>query len=189
MGRVNMQRCILVVTVALAASLAARAEDKKWYPFPVEEHNPPFDMNSPVTKVMYEPLQKAEKKWNICVSFPHMKDAYWLAVDYGVAEEAKDLGVTMHLVEAGGYTNLAKQISQIEDCVSAGAQAVVIGAISYDGLKKTVKALNRRRSPSIESSMASRRQRFPPSPSCRLRQWATRRANISPSSILKVLAR
>jgi periplasmic protein TorT len=150
MGPVNMRRCILVVTVAIAASLAARAEDKKWYPFPVEEHNPPFDMNSPVTKVKYEPLQKADKKWNICVSFPHMKDAYWLAVDYGVAEEAKDLGVTMHLVEAGGYTNLAKQISQIEDCVSAGAQVVVIGAISFDGLNKTVEALNQKKIPVID---------------------------------------
>ena len=33
------------------------------------------------------------------------------------SEEAKDLGITMNLVEAGGYTNLSKQISQIEDCV------------------------------------------------------------------------
>jgi periplasmic protein TorT len=129
----------------------ASAEDvKPWYPFPVEEHNPPFDMLSPVTKVMYEPLKKADKKWNICVSFPHMKDAYWLAVDYGVAEEAKELGVTMHLVEAGGYTNLAKQISQIEDCVSAGAQAVVIGAISYDGLNKTVESLKAKNIPVID---------------------------------------
>ncbi len=81
----------------------------------------------------YSPLEKAEKPWNICVSFPHMKDAYWLGVDYGVAEQAKDLGVKMNLVEAGGYTELNKQISQIEDCVSGGAQAVVIGAISFDG--------------------------------------------------------
>ena len=99
---------------------------------------------------MYEPLEKAEKKWNICVSFPHMKDAYWLAVDNGVAEQAKDLGVTMHLVEAGGYTNLAKQISQIEDCVSAGAQAVVIGAISYDGLNKTIEALSQKKIPVVD---------------------------------------
>jgi ribose/xylose/arabinose/galactoside ABC-type transport system permease subunit len=54
-------------------------------------------MSSPVKEVKYSPLEKADKKWNICVSFPHMKDAYWLAVDYGVAEEAKELGVTMHL--------------------------------------------------------------------------------------------
>ena len=56
------------------------------------------------------------------------------AVDYGVAEEAKQLGVQMQLLEAGGYTNLNKQISQIEDCVASGAEAVIIGAISLDGL-------------------------------------------------------
>ena len=64
-----------------------------------------------------------------------MKDAYWLGVDYGVVDEAKRLGVSAQIVEAGGYTNLAKQISQIEDCVSRGANAVVIGAISADGMK------------------------------------------------------
>ena len=79
-----------------------------------------------------------------------MKDAYWLAVDNGVSEEAKDLGVTMHLVEAGGYTNLSKQISQIEDCASNGAQAVVIGAISYDGLNETAKRLKEKNIPVID---------------------------------------
>jgi protein TorT len=67
-----------------------------------------------------------------------MKDAYWMAVDYGIADEAKRLGVKMDLVEAGGYTNLNKQISQIEDCVANGAEAVIIGAISYDGLNNLV---------------------------------------------------
>ena len=41
-----------------------------------------------------------------------MKDAYWLGVDYGVVDEAKRLGVSMNLVEAGGYTELNKQISR-----------------------------------------------------------------------------
>src|SRR6516225_6331054 len=132
------------------ASLGAYAQAKKWYPFTVEEHDPPFDMNSPVKEVMYSPLEKADKKFNICVSFPHMKDAYWLAVDYGVSEEAKELGVTMHLVEAGGYTNLAKQISQIEDCVAGGAQAVVIGSISLDGLNKTVESIRAKNIPVID---------------------------------------
>jgi periplasmic protein TorT len=138
------------VALAIAVSAQAQQSSKPWYPFPVEEHNPPFDMSSPVTKVMYEPLQKADKKWNICVSFPHMKDAYWLAVDYGVSEEAKDLGVVMHLVEAGGYTNLSKQISQIEDCVAAGAQIVVIGSISLDGLNKTIESLHAKNIPVID---------------------------------------
>jgi len=136
-----------VLALAVSNGLGAGG---KWYPFAVEEHDPPFDMSSPVKQVMYSPLEKADKKWNICVSFPHMKDAYWLAVDYGVSEEAKDLGVTMHLVEAGGYTNLSKQISQIEDCASNGAQAVVIGAISYDGLNETVKRLHGKGIPVID---------------------------------------
>ena len=141
MKRSIVARGAVAAGVVLAvASLGAYAQAKKWYPFTVEEHDPPFDMSSPVKEVKYSPLEKADKKWNICVSFPHMKDAYWLAVDYGVAEEAKELGVTMHLVEAGGYTNLAKQISQIEDCVSQGAQAVDIGAISYDGTQRDGKA-------------------------------------------------
>ena len=79
-----------------------------------------------------------------------MKDAYWLGVDYGVAEQAKDLGVKMNLVDAGGYTELAKQISQIEDCVAGGAQAVVIGAISFDGLNSLVSELAKKGIPVID---------------------------------------
>src|SRR4029079_6077617 len=79
-----------------------------------------------------------------------MKDAYWLAVDYGVADEAKRQGVKMQLVEAGGYTELQKQISQIEDCVAAGANAVVIGAISYDGLNNLVAEIRKKNIPVID---------------------------------------
>jgi periplasmic protein TorT len=136
--------------VIVNADSGAQAQNKKWYPFKVEEHNPPFDMDGPKAEKDYTPIEKASKKWNICVSFPHMKDAYWLAVDYGVAEEAKDLGVTMHLVESGGYTNLNKQISQVEDCVANGAQAVVIGSISLDGLNKTVEAVRAKNIPVID---------------------------------------
>ena len=39
----------------------------------------------------YQPLDKASKVWDICVSFPHMKDAYWMAVDYGVVAESERL--------------------------------------------------------------------------------------------------
>ena len=72
------------------------------------------------------------------MSFPHMKDAYWLGVNYGVVSESQRAGVRMQLVEAGGYTELNTQISQIEDCVAGGADAVVIGAISNDGLNNLV---------------------------------------------------
>ncbi|MGF1607752.1 MAG: TMAO reductase system periplasmic protein TorT [Kiloniellales bacterium] len=130
------------------ASGAAVADE--WYPIPVEVWDPPFDMASPRTSVEYTPVEKAEKPWEICVSFPHMKDAYWMAVDYGVVAESKRQGVKMQLVEAGGYTNLNKQISQIEDCVARGSDAVVIGAISYDGLNNLVKEIRNKDIPVID---------------------------------------
>src|SRR6266481_9496279 len=121
-----------------------------WYPSQVQVWDPPFDMASPRKDFNYVPLDKAAKKWEICVSFPHMKDAYWLAVDYGVVAESQRLVVKMNLVEAGGYTNLPKQISQIEDCVAAGAQGVVIGAISFDGLNNLVKEIRGKNIPVID---------------------------------------
>ena len=127
---------------------SASAQD--WYPYPVEVWDPPFDMASPRTTVDYVPLEKAEKAWDICVSFPHMKDAYWLAVDYGVVAESERLGVKMQLVEAGGYTNLNTQISQIEDCVARGAEAVVIGAISFDGMNNLVSEIRAKGIPVID---------------------------------------
>ncbi len=137
------------LALALAAPSATLAAEN-WYPFPVEVWDPPFDMASPRTTVDYVPLDKAAKKWDICVSFPHMKDAYWMAVNYGVVAESERLGVKMQLLEAGGYTNLNKQISQIEDCVARGAEAVIIGAISFDGLNNLVKEIRGKGVPVID---------------------------------------
>ncbi|MEM1363542.1 MAG: TMAO reductase system periplasmic protein TorT [Pseudomonadota bacterium] len=131
-------RTTTAASAALLACFAAQAVAEDWFPYSVESWSPAFDMASPRTSIDYVPLDAASKEWEICVSFPHMKDAYWLGVNYGVASEAERLGVKMQLVEAGGYTELNTQISQIEDCVAAGADAVVIGAISFDGLNNLV---------------------------------------------------
>ena len=137
---------VSVTTMILGGS--AFAAD--WFPYKAEEVTPAFSANGKSSPVEYVPLDKASKPWKICVSFPHMKDAYWLGVDYGVVEEAKRLGVKLNVVEAGGYTELNKQISQIEDCVANGAQAVVIGAISADGLNNLVKELAAKKIPVID---------------------------------------
>jgi protein TorT len=146
----SARRAAVTLACLFLPVATALAQEKPWYPFPVEVWDPPFNMESPRKKAEYTALEKAEKKWNICVSFPHMKDAYWIAVDYGVVEESKRLGVQMTLLEAGGYTNLNKQISQIEDCVANGAQAVVIGAISLDGLNNLVKEIRSKDIPVID---------------------------------------
>ena len=140
----------LIFSAALAAATYSAAQAQEWYPYPVQVWDPPFNMESPRSDRNYTPLEKASKPYELCVSFPHMKDAYWLGVDYGVTEEAKRLGVKMQVVEAGGYTELNKQISQIEDCVAAGADAVIIGAISFDGLNNLVKEIRGKDIPVID---------------------------------------
>ena len=132
----KLLRAITAFAMPLAIPASAFADD--WYPYEAEEVTPAFSADGTVSEVTYSPLEKAEKAWNICVSFPHMKDAYWLGVNYGVAAEAERLGVAMNNVEAGGYTELITQISQIEDCVAGGADAVVVGAISFDGLNNVI---------------------------------------------------
>lgn len=139
---------LLLVGAAVMATPAFAAD--AWYPYDAQEVTPAFSTDGETKDITYEALDKAEKPWNICVSFPHMKDAYWLGVDYGVVEEAKRLGVKLNVVEAGGYTELNNQINQIEDCVAGGAEAVIIGAISYDGLNNVVSELKSKDVPVID---------------------------------------
>lgn len=139
--------CLLL---CMSAMLSDALAGKPWYPYRVElsaEHG-----NSKGEKVAadYIPLKKAERNWSLCAVFPHMKDTYWLAVNYGLSSEVKRLGVQMRLYEAGGYDNLPVQMKQIETCAAAGADGVIIGAISYHGLDALVGRLHRRGVPVVD---------------------------------------
>lgn len=148
--KLNTKMLAIAATLSLTLAHTATQAAGNWFPYQAEETQPAFAADGKKTPVNYTPLAKASKKWDICVSFPHMKDAYWLGVDYGVIEEAKRQGVKLNVLEAGGYTNLSKQISQIEDCVARGANAVVIGAISGDGLNSVIKTLVAKKIPVID---------------------------------------
>ena len=91
-------------------------------------------------QVDYVPLLPGQviRQHHICVSFPHMKDSYFAGVAYGIISEGKRLGQKITLVEAGGYTNLERQLNQVEDCISNGAEALVIAPISRDGNAKQI---------------------------------------------------
>lgn len=98
----------------------------------------PFDDDSPTATIAYQPLDHAAKPWRICVIYPHLKDAYWLSVNYGMVEEANRLGVSFDLYEAGGYPNLTRQIEQVEACGKRQMDAMILGPVSYDGLTPAV---------------------------------------------------
>ena len=88
----------------------------------------------------YTPVPAGEvtKRWKICVLFPHMKDSYWLAANYGVVAEAKRDNLNLQMYQAGGYTNLSTQLNQMDNCIAQGFDAIVLGAISADGVGSLV---------------------------------------------------
>jgi len=134
------------VVIALTAAVAStHAAD--WHPLKV---NAGAAGNR--TQVDYSPLPgKASKDWSICVSFPHMKDPFFLAANYGMVEEAKRLGVRVQTLDAGGYTGLNTQISQIENCVAGGANAVVMVAIARDGMNNLLTQLKTKNIPVVDA--------------------------------------
>jgi protein TorT len=136
--------------VAMFAMIAYALAGKPWYPYQVELSSADGLSSGDNALIDYTPLEKAEREWSLCAAFPHMKDSYWLAVNFGLSSEVKRLGVQMRLFEAGGYDNLPVQIRQIETCVAAGADGVIIGAISYSGLDELVGRLHQQGVPVVD---------------------------------------
>jgi protein TorT len=122
----------LFILAALATSVA-RAE--VWR---LETWSKPFDYSSDSRIIDYQPTTAASREWNLCISYPHLKDAYWLNVNYGMVQEARRLGIAFTLVEAGGYPNLERQRQQIEQCTAAGADALIVGTVSFKGLNDSI---------------------------------------------------
>jgi protein TorT len=117
---------------------SARGE-KTWYPIEVDVWNPPFNDQRQREQKLYTPLDKAQKKWRIRVFIPHLKDDYWLGVNYGLIHQARQLEVSLSIFEAGGYDRLDVQRRQIEAAIAEHPDGLIIGAISLDGLNDLVK--------------------------------------------------
>lgn len=139
-----MRRVPVVIATALmglccATSLPATAarEISRW--------NPPFDYTRPPVVTPYVPARAAAKHWRLCAAFPHIKDAYWLGVNYGMVDEARRLGVDVRFVEAGGYPNLDIQREQLRACgADPTVDAVILGTVSFDGLGDVIGEVARR---------------------------------------------
>ena len=96
-----------VAMAALAHGGTANAADK-WWPAKI------YNLDSGSAKVLeYSPLEKAAKPWNICVLFPHMKDTFWVAADYGVVEEARADGREHDALRGGRLREPAQAIGAV----------------------------------------------------------------------------
>lgn len=84
----------------------------------------------------------AEQPLRICAIYPHLKDSYWLSVNYGMVDEAKKQHVDLRVLEAGGYLNLEKQREHMSLCVRWNADAIILGTVApdlfYSSLRQSV---------------------------------------------------
>lgn len=135
-----MKTALPAALLALALTASSSLAQQVW---PVDTWVPPFDYKGAMHQLDYKSLTTASKPWRICASYPHLKDSYWLSVNYGMVEQARRLGVKLRIVEAGGYPNLDRQIAQIKEC-AAKSDALIVGTVSFDGLTPLIREISKR---------------------------------------------
>jgi protein TorT len=121
-----------------------------WFPLQVDVWNPPFNTARKIERQTYTPLERVTRKWNICVVIPHLQDGLWLAVNYGLIMEARRLDIRMTVYEAGGYDKLDRQRDQVTQCMEEPADALILAAVSGDGLNDLVEKYAARGKPIVD---------------------------------------
>lgn len=92
--------------------------------------------------ILLSPLASANEPWKLCAIYPHLKDSYWLSVNYGMVKEAKLNNVELTVYESGGYPNVDRQKEQIKQCVSIGADAILLGTVDPIVYQRHLKSLS-----------------------------------------------
>ena len=75
-----------------------------------------------------------KKKYVIAVALPNMPDPSWWPVWYGAQLQANKLGLKSLISDAGGYTKLDVQVSQIENYIQLKVDGIIIGPCNADGV-------------------------------------------------------
>jgi len=67
-----------------------------------------------------------EKSGTIGVSMPNIKGPWFTPVLYGISDEAKKLGYTVNIQDAGGYANVDKQVTQLSNLIVQRVKAILM---------------------------------------------------------------
>lgn len=97
------------------------------------------------------PPASVERPYRLGVCFPHLKDSYWVGVNYGIMEEARRLGMTVELVVADGYEDLEGQIRQMRNFIRQKVDGIILAAVSYEGNDQVVEEARTAGIPVVEA--------------------------------------
>jgi len=81
-------------------------------------------------------------KIKLCAVYPHLKDSYWLSINFGMTEQAKQRSIELKVLEAGGYQNTNEQLKQIEQCIHWQASAILVGSVNFEKLNQKLAQVN-----------------------------------------------
>ena len=129
--------CIAAHPVS-AADLMPTA-DKIFAPIPVFSIFPPLKVHGSADEALasgrvvsgeFVMAAPASKPWRIAFLFPHLKDQYWVACNFGVISEAKRLGVAVDIFVVDGYNDLSGQLRKMDEAIAAKYDAIFISPLS-----------------------------------------------------------
>jgi ABC-type sugar transport system substrate-binding protein len=95
----------------------------------------------------------------VAVMLPAAGDPYFKMKSYGYIDEGKKRGYDVKIYDAGGYGNLQKQVSQIEDVIQRGVAAIVLVPASSDGTVPVVEKAVAAGIPVINDGIATRTEK------------------------------
>lgn len=134
-----MQRVAKIVFSAFFVTTMAQAEQAATWNFPIYEHTPVrasgvthADLPKLSSFKSLAPAQVKEKNF-MCLLLPQTQDSVFTSYIYGAIDEAKRLGQALTVFDAGGYGNNSNQHAQFENCLTLGADAILLEAVSPDG--------------------------------------------------------
>ena len=131
--KASLYACLASLLTCYSAMVASEPTSRSLNTWQV-----PFDYTSALIHVPYREITSSEKPWHLCALYPHLKDPYWLSVNYGMVSESERLDVNLTVFEAGGYPQVGNQLKQIQQCVDNNADAIVLGAVSFASLESSL---------------------------------------------------
>lgn len=150
----------LALLVASAPSLGAD-DSPPWWPIQVKSwygiydpgHKKPgyaaVSLNRPRLEE-WVPPRAPSGRYTVGVCVPHLKDPYWIAVNYGIIAEASRLGVGVHMTVAGGYNEGARQVEHLRTHLKDGVDGVILAAVDYEGGGPVIEKLREAGIPVVE---------------------------------------
>lgn len=82
---------------------------------------------------------EADGDYTIKAILPHSFVAFNKSVQYGLEEQAEELGVDVEVVDAGGYENVDRQIGQVETAISEDVDAIIIWPVDPSAMSPVIK--------------------------------------------------